>query len=164
VEAPTPLTERHRVDVFRCAETVLEIWLKQRAGKNQLEGASRTFVICENNAVIGYYCLSAGSVAREAAPGSLRRNMPDPIPVVVLGRLAVDIGWSGKGLGRGLLKDAVLRTGGIASEIGVRAMLCHAISTNAKAFYIHHGFIESPLHPMTLVLPIAQARSLRSPA
>lgn len=155
--APTLLADRHRVDAFRCIEPGLESWLKQRARKNQFEGASRTFVVCDGDAVIGYYCLSAGSVARASAPGSVRRNMPDPIPVVVLGRLAVHADWSGQGVGRGLLQDAVLRTAGIANEIGIRALLCHAISPQAKVFYLQHGFVESPLHPMTLMLqlPIA---------
>ena len=152
--APTPLAENHRLDSFRCIEPSLEIWLKQRAHKNQLDGASRTFVVCDGDAVIGYYCLSAGSVARDTAPGNVRRNMPDPIPIVVLGRLAVHADWASQGIGRGLLKDAVLRTAGVAKEIGVRALLCHAISATAKAFYLKYGFLESPLHPMTLMMPI----------
>jgi predicted N-acetyltransferase YhbS len=152
VQSPTPLTDRHQLDAFDCAEPALENWLKQRARKNQLEGASRTFVVCDDQNVIGYYCLSAGSVAREAAPGSFRRNMPDPVPVVVLGRLAVDKRWAARGIGRGLLKDAVLRTAGIAREIGVRALLCHAISAEPKTFYLRHGFVESPLHTMTVML------------
>lgn len=152
--APASLSAQHKLDSFRCTEVSLEAWLKQRAYTNQVDGASRTFVVCEGDVVIGYYCLSAGSVARDSAPGNLRRNMPDPIPVVVLGRLAVHADRAGEGIGRGLLKDAVLRTAGVASEIGIRALLCHAISDAAKAFYVKHGFVESPLHPMTLLLPI----------
>jgi predicted N-acetyltransferase YhbS len=152
--APALLADHHRVDSFRCVESSLENWLRQRARKNQLEGASRTFVVCDGDDVVGYYCLSAGSVARESAPGSVRRNMPDPVPVVVLGRLAVHTDWTGRGIGRGLLKDAVLRTAGVAKEIGIRALLCHAISPQAKVFYLKYGFVESPLHPMTLLLPI----------
>jgi GNAT superfamily N-acetyltransferase len=153
--APTPLAENHRLDSFRCIEPSLETWLKQLARKNQLHGASRTFVVCDGDDVIGYYCLSAGSVARDSAPGSVRRNMPDPVPVVVLGRLAVHADSAGQGIGRGLLKDAVLRTAGVAKEIGIRALLCHAISFDAKAFYLKYGFAESPLHPMTLLMPIS---------
>ena len=118
MDAPVPLTDTHRLDSFHCTESNLEIWLKQRALKNQLDGASRTFVVCEGEAVVGYYCLSAGSVSRNDVPGGIRRNMPEPIPVVVLGRLAVDSRWMGKGLGRGMLKDAVLRTAGIAQQLG----------------------------------------------
>ncbi len=152
--APTPLDENHRLDSFRCLEPSLEIWLKQRAYKNQLDGTSRTFVVCDGEVVIGYYCLSAGSVSRDGAPGNVRRNMPDPIRVVVLGRLAVHADWASQGFGRGLLKDAVPRTAGVAKEIGVRALLCHAISAEAKTFYVKFGFSESPLHPMTLSMPI----------
>lgn len=152
--APALLADKHRLDAFRCTEPSLESWLKQRARKNHLEGASRTFVVCNGVDVIAYYCLSAGSVARESAPGQIRRNMPDPVPVVVLGRLAVHSDWASRGIGSGLLKDAVLRTAGIANEIGIRALLCHAISLQAKAFYLKHGFAESPLHPMTLLLPV----------
>jgi GNAT superfamily N-acetyltransferase len=155
VLAPVPLGAQHQLDSFRCSEASLESWLKQRAYKNQVDGASRTFVVCEGDVVVGYYCLSAGSVARDSAPGGLRRNMPDPIPVVVLGRLAAHVDWAGQGIGRGLLKDAILRTVGVAGEIGIRALLCHAISPAAKTFYLKYGFVESPLHPMTLLLPIA---------
>jgi predicted N-acetyltransferase YhbS len=108
----------------------------------------------DGDAVIGYYCLSAGSVARDSAPRNVRRNMPDPIPLVVLGSLAVHADWANQGIGRGLHKDAVLRTAGVAKEIGVRALLCHAISADAKAFYLNYGFEESPLHPMILLMPI----------
>lgn len=160
--APQPLSARHQLDSFRCTEPSLESWLRQHAYKNQLDGASRTFVVCEGDVVVGYYCLSAGSVARDSAPGGLRRNMPDPIPVVVLGRLAVHADRAGEGIGRGLLKDAVLRTAGVAGEIGIRALLCHAISPDAKAFYLKHGFVESPLHPMTLLLPIAGKLTARA--
>jgi GNAT superfamily N-acetyltransferase len=154
VDAPVPLTDAHRLDLFHCTEPNLASWLKQRALKNQQAGASRTFVVCEGQKVIGFYCLSAGSVNRSEAPGGIRRNMPEPIPVVVLGRLAVDSRWTGQGIGRGMLKDAVLRTAGVAEQLGVRALLCHAISADAKAFYLQNGFLESPLHPMTLLLPI----------
>ena len=152
--APAPLAGNHRLDSFRCIEPSLETWLKQRAHEKQLDGASRTFVVCDGEAVIGYYCLSAGSVARDSALGNVRRNRPDPIPVVVLGRLAVHADWASQGIGRGLLKDVVLRTAGVAKEIGVRALLCHAISADAKVFYLKYGFAESPLHPMTLLMPI----------
>jgi hypothetical protein len=108
--APAPLSEAHRVDTFRCVRPELELWLKQRARKNQLEGASRTFVVCAGEEVVGYYALAAGAVLHEKAPGSIRRNMPEPIPVAVLGRLAVHIDWGARGIGAGLLKDAVLRT------------------------------------------------------
>ena len=153
--APAPLADRHLIDDFSCAEPELERWLKQRARRNQIEGASRTFVVCQGLRVVGYYCLAAGAVARAAAPGSIRRNMPDPVPVMVLGRLAVDSAWAGRGLGRGLLKDAILRTVRVAGEASVRALLAHAISPAAKAFYLKNGFRESPIEPMTVMLDVA---------
>ena len=151
-----PLAEAHRLDSFRCGKPELEFWLKQRARKNQLEAASRTFVVCAGNEVVGYYALSAGAVLHETVPGNVRRNMPEPIPVAVLGRLAVHSDWNGQGVGAGLLKDAVLRTARLAEEIGIRALLCHAIDENAKKFYLHHGFIESPIEPLTVMLNIAR--------
>lgn len=156
ISEPAPLSEAHRLDTFRCARPELEIWLKQRARKNQLEGASRTFVVCAGDEVIGYYALAAGAVLHETAPGSIRRNMPEPIPVAVLGRLAVHIDWGGQGIGAGLLKDAVLRTVRLSQEMGIRALLGHAIDQSAKQFYLHHGFVESPIEPLTVMLNVAK--------
>jgi GNAT superfamily N-acetyltransferase len=153
---PAPLTDAHRLDSFRCSKTELELWLKQHARKNQLEGASRTFVVCVGDEIVGYYALAAGAVLHEKAPGNIRRNMPDPIPVAVLGRLAVHVDWGGKGIGSGMLKDAVLRTVRLAEEMGIRALLCHAIDESAKQFYLHHGFIESPIDPLTVMLNVAK--------
>jgi GNAT superfamily N-acetyltransferase len=107
--------------------------------------------------VVGYYSLAAGSMLREIATGTVRRNMPDPVPVALLGRLAVDRRWQGKGLGLALLRDAVLRVVGAADTIGVRAMLVHAISDEAKGFYEHWGFKPSPVDPMTLMVTIEEA-------
>ena len=151
-----PLAEAHRLDSFRCGKPELEFWLKQRARKNQLEAASRTFVVCAGNEVVGYYAISAGAVLHETVPGNVRRNMPEPIPVAVLGRLAVHSDWNGQGVGAGLLKDAVRRAARLAEEIGIRALLCHAIDENAKKFYLHHGFIESPIEPLTVMLNISK--------
>src|SRR5262244_3058196 len=111
LKAPTPLHPDHDFDDFDSGVPVLDDWLKKRAMNNQASGASRTYVVCtESNVVVGYYCISAGAVAHEHAPKLLRRNMPDPIPVIVLGRLAVDQRYHQQGIGRGLLKGAVLRT------------------------------------------------------
>jgi GNAT superfamily N-acetyltransferase len=156
ISAPAPLSEAHRLDSFRCARPELETWLKQRARRNQLEGASRTLVVCAGDDVIGYYALAAGAVLHETAPGSIRRNMPEPIPVAVLGRLAVHIDWAGQGIGAALLKDAVLRTVRLSREMGIRALLGHAIDQNAKQFYLHHGFVESPIEPLTVMLSVAK--------
>ena len=156
ISGPAPLAEAHQLDSFRCSKPELEVWLKQRARRNQLEGASRTFVVCVNNEVVGYYTLSAGAVLHETVPGNIRRKMPEPIPVVVLGRLAVHSDWNAQCVGAGLLKDAVLRTAKLAEEMGIRALLCHAIDESAKEFYLHHGFIESPIEPLMVMLNIAR--------
>lgn len=113
---------------------------------------------CDDARPVGYYALAAGAVLHAQAPGSIRRNMPDPIPILVLGRLAVHSGWAGKGIGAGLLKDAILRSLRLSEELGVRALLCHAISENAKQFYLHHGFVESPIEPMTLMLNLTKLK------
>lgn len=114
-------------------------------------------MVCDDEQnVIGYYALAAGAVSHEIAPGRVKRNMPDPVPVAVLGRLAVHAGWMNQGIGRGLLKDAIQRTLQLAEQMGIRALLCHAIDENAKAFYLKHGFIESPIDPMTVMLSLAR--------
>lgn len=151
--APVPLTAGHDTSAFTCKHESLSLWLQKRALANTASGASRTYVVCDDhNRVIGYYALAAGSIAIEAAPGRLRRNMPDPLPVIVLGRLAVHSDWSGRGIGSGLLKDAVLRSIQAGELIGVRALLCHAIDDEAKAFYLKHGFLESPLEARTVLV------------
>lgn len=154
ISAPEPLDDRHIVDQFDCGEPSLNEWLHRRARPNQASGASRTFVICRGKRVVGYYALAAGAIASNEAPGRLRRNMPDPIPVIVLGRLAVDRAEQGRRLGSLLLRDAVLRTQRAAESAGIAGILVHAISESAKGFYLRWGFIESPSHPMTLVARI----------
>lgn len=124
---------------------------------NQVSGASRTYVVIDagdGERVLGYYCLASGALAVTDAPGSIRRNMPDPIPMVILGRLAVDHTWQGKGLGVALLQDAMRRSTQAAAILGIRGLLAHAISPQAKTFYEYHGFVASPTQPMTLVLSI----------
>ncbi len=156
---PAPLASDHDLDKFQCSEPSLERWLKERARNNEAQGASRTYVVAAGREVVGYYCLSAGAVSREAATSSVRRNMPDPIPVIVLGRLAAHQGWEGRGIGSGLLKDALLRSIAAAKALGVRALLCHAISPRAKEFYLKYGFAESPLDPLTLMLSLSSLAS-----
>lgn len=156
---PGPLSDEHRLDDFQCSAPELTKWLLERARQNHASGASKCFVVCdEHRSVVGYYALAAGSVSHEIAPGRVRRNMPGPIPVTVLGRLAVHQAWAGQGIGRGLLKDAVLRTLQVAEHLGVRALLCHAIDDDARRFYLKHGFIESPVQPMTMMLSLSQLK------
>jgi GNAT superfamily N-acetyltransferase len=151
--SPEPLTASHRVDEFQCGEPSLDEWLKRRALANQASGASRTFVVAgEGGRVSGYYALAAGAVALESATGKVRRNMPDPVPVMVLGRLAVDRGAQGRKLGAALLQDAVKRAVAVSNNAGVRALLVHALHERAKQFYEHYGFRASPTHALTLML------------
>lgn len=154
LDAPVPIAEYHELDSFECGEPDLDHWLRKRALANERAGASRTFVVCTGKAVAGYYCLAAGSVARSGAPRKVRRNMPEPVPVIVLGRLAVSRAWKGKGVGAGLLRDAVLRSARISRELGARALLVHAISESAREFYLKSGFVESPINRMTLMLAL----------
>jgi predicted N-acetyltransferase YhbS len=150
---PVPITAEHDTALFSCRHDSLNQWLRRRALSNASSGATRTYVVCaENPRVVGYYALAAGSLDVDSAPARLRRNMPDPLPVVVLGRLAVDNAWSGRGVGGGLLKDAVLRSLQAAELIGACALLCHAIDGDAKAFYERHGFVESPTQALTMML------------
>ena len=154
--APTPIAEQHELDSFHCGEPDLDDWLCRRALANERSGASRTYVVCSGKAVAGYYCLAAGSVVRAGMPRPLQRNMPEPVPVIVLGRLAVSSAWKGKGLGAGLLRDAVLRSIRISRELGTWALLVHAISESAREFYLGSGFVESPINRMTLMLGLAK--------
>jgi len=153
LHAPQPLTADHQLNTFNCGETSLDEWLKRRALLNQANGASRTFVVVDDNhTVMGYYALAAGAVHHQDATRSIRQNMPDPLPVMVLARLAVDLRAQGMQLGAGLLRDAVERSLAVAQNAGVRALLVHALHERAKQFYLYFGFQASPVHPLTLML------------
>ena len=158
IAAPEPLSDRHQTAEFASGVASLDDWLKRRAAKNQAADASRTFVACEAAKVVGYYALASGGVEAAAAPGRFRRNMPEPIPVVVLGRLAVNGDHKGQGLGRALFRDSAKRVLHAADSIGIRGILVHAISEDAKAFYLALGFEPSPLEPMTLMVTLADLR------
>jgi GNAT superfamily N-acetyltransferase len=157
---PAPITSFHELADFDSGELSLDEWLKKRAFKNHATGASRCFVLCAGASVIGYYSLSAGAISHEAAPKAMRRNMPDPLPVILLGRLAVDRRYHNQGLGQSLLRDAMLRAVNVAGDAGVFAILLHAISDQAKRFYLSRGFVESPLQPMTLLMTLETVRSI----
>ena len=161
---PAPISPDYLLDDFECGEVSLDHWLKKRALKNQASDASRCFVICDGRTVIGYYSLSAGGISHEAAPKAMRRNMPDPLPVLLIGRLAIDQRYHNKGLGRALLRDAMLRAVHIASDTGVFAIMVHALSEQAKRFYLSRGFVESPLQPMTLIMTLATLRAVLAEA
>lgn len=157
---PQPVKTDHDFSKFDSGRPVLDNWLRQRAIKNEVSGASRTYVVCENVRVVGYYCLSNGSIESKQTPGKVKRNMPDPIPVMLMGRLAVDGSRQGLGLGRGLLKDAICRTLKAADVAGMRALLVHALDEDAAAFYLHNGFSRSPIDPLVLMLPLDTARKV----
>jgi predicted N-acetyltransferase YhbS len=159
LSAPEPLADHHQTAGFNCGVPSLDDWLKRRSSGNQASGASRTYVVCEGGQVVGYFALAAGSVDVASAPGRFRRNMPDPVPVVILGRLAVDVVQRGQGLGRLLMRDAGQRVLQAADVIGIRGILVHAISEEARQFYHAVGFEQSPLDAMTLMMTLADVRA-----
>ena len=154
---PEKLSAERDFSSFNSGEVALDEWLRRRAQQNEASGASRTYVVCVGRRVVGYYTLAAGAIAHAEAPGKIRRNMPEPVPVMVLGRLAVDKTVHGKGVGAGLLRDAVLRTVQAAEIAGIRAILVYAISDAAKRFYEKFGFIAAPVDPMTVMITVAEA-------
>ena len=156
--APVLLHEQHQTEQFFCGVESLDVWLKRRAFKNQIQGASRTYVACQGNRVVAYYAIASGAVTCNEATGRLRRNMPDPISVVVLGRLGVDSSLHGQGLGRSLVRDAALRILQAADVIGIRGMTVQALSDDARIFYEHMGFESSPLDPKLLMITLADLK------
>jgi len=154
---PERLSAKHDLSEFDSGEPALDDWLRRRAEQNEASGASRTYVVCTGRKVVGFYTLAAGAVAHSAAPGRMRRNMPDPIPVMILGRLAVDKSFHAQGVGTGLLRDAVLRVVQAAEIAGIRGILVHAISEDAKRFYEKYGFVTSPVDPLTVMIKVTEA-------
>jgi len=159
IKPPEKLSSKHDLSQFRCGEPTLDDWLRRRAFQNEESGASRTYVACVGKRVLAYYALAVGAVAHAGAPGRIRRNMPDPVPVMVIGRLAVDETAQGQAIGAALLRDAILRTLQAAEIAGIRAILVHAISERAKRFYEKCGFTASPVEPMTLMITVAEAQN-----
>lgn len=159
VSAPERLSPAHKIAQFDCGEPSLDDWLKKRALANNGK-TSQTFVIQIGGEVAGYYSIAAGAVERDVAPSKIKRNSVDPIPVVVLGRLAVDVRFKGRGFGADLLRDAILRSIRIAEDVGVRALLVHALDNKAAEFYRRFDFLPSAVSDRTLMLPIEAARAL----
>jgi len=160
LKKPERLRPDHIISEFNSGHESLNHWLYDKAMHNDRVDASRTYVVCKDNHVVAYYCLSTGSVDRRDATGGLRRNMPDPIPVMILGRLAVDVAWQRHGIGAAVLQDALLRTLQVSEIAGVKALLVHVISDKAVNFYKKWGFLSSPVNPKTLFLSMRQVRSL----
>jgi len=154
--APAPLTAEHDLEHFDCGHDSLNVWLQRHALSNQERRAARTFVVCDGRRVVGYYALAAGSVVHAEAIGNLRRNMPDPVPMALLGRLAVDSSVRGRGLAAGMLQDAVMRIVQASDTLGVRGILVDAIDENAKAFYLRFGFRPSAVLPMKLMVTLTE--------
>lgn len=151
---PNRLEADHDVSRFDCGRPELNDWLKERALHNK-GGASRSFVVCAGRTVAGYYCLAAGAIRRDTAPKALARNMPDPIPAIIIGRLAVDRGYQGRGIGAGLLKDALARALTVSHTIGARCVLVHALDAQAAGFYGAYGFKPFAGGALTLYLSMA---------
>lgn len=164
VNPPTLLSDAHDCSAFTSGEPTLDDWLRDRAREGHQRGSARTYVAAdEQGRVVGYYALSAGSVLRRNVPGNVRRNMPDAIPVIVLGRLAVHQQQQGTGLGSALLKDAMLRALGASREIGVAALMVHALNDDLRAFYQRFGFVEFPTDSLTFFLPMRTIATALSP-
>lgn len=159
VTAPAPLTAEHDTGAFDCGVESLTLWLRKRAMANQTSGASRTYVMCDGTVVCGYYALAAGAVARHEAPSVVARQMPEHIPVMLLGRLAVDRTLHGGGFGAALLQDALRRCLQVADIAGVRAVLVHALDDRAAGFYRRHGFRPAPISPLTMFITIKELRA-----
>ena len=162
LENPVLLTESHDGAAFDSGEPALDAWLRQRAWANLQLAASRTYVVCPtgSTSVIGYAALNMGQILAQEVMGSMRRNMPRHIPAVVLGRLAIDRAWQGKGLGRALLADVVRRALLASAEVSARLVIVHAISPAAEAFYLHHGFTRLPVETPTLALDLVKFRKV----
>lgn len=144
MKPPAPLSAAHDVGCFDCGKEVMNRWLVERALKNHEQGATRTFVVCDDEGgVMAYYALAVGSYKRNDLPGKLSRGMPDPVPMVVLTRLAVDRRHQGKGLGRDLVADAVARALAVAEHAGVRGVAVSALDAQAAAFYRRLGFVKA---------------------
>jgi predicted N-acetyltransferase YhbS len=159
LQSPDLLAEAHEIGDFHSGEVTLDDWLRRRARANQASGASRTYVVCAGKRVVGYYALASGVITVESAVGRFRRNMPNPIPVAVLARLAVDHDWQGQGIGRALFRDAARRVAQAANVIGIRGIVVHAISAEAKNFYLALGFDPSSHEPLTLMVTLADIRA-----
>jgi GNAT superfamily N-acetyltransferase len=163
VSAPEHLTAGHDLNTFDSGTPELDTWLKRRALQNEALGASRTYVVTAEGRVVGFYALANGAVAHKDVTAKTRKNMPDPIPVMVLGRLAVDKAYQGRGLGSALLRDALLRTLNASQIAGIRAVLLHAISEEAKRFYQKAGFYECPVDPMTMMITLTEVEKNLAP-
>lgn len=149
--APCPISPTHDLSDFCSGEPMLDTWLRAKALKNEHAGASRTYVLISENKVVAYYSLAVGSVTHAFTPSNIKRNMPNPLPIMILARLAVTTQAQGQGIGRALVRDALLRTTQAAQIAGIRALLVHALHAQAAEFYRQCGFQPSPVDDLTLM-------------
>lgn len=156
---PQALDSTHRFDSFDCGNRELNTWLKKHARQAHASGSAKTFVVTEAGQVVGYFSLTVGQVEAMTVPDGIRKGMARfPIPVVILARLAVSLHVQGRGVGRGLLQDAIRRTLVLAEQAGIRALLTHPVDDNASRFYLRFGFIPSPIREQQLLLLLKDAR------
>lgn len=159
LSVPSPLDTHHALEGFDCGKPALTAWLLRHARQAQGSGSARTFVVGDGHRVTGYFSLTVGQIDTLEAPERVRRGMAqDPIPAVILARLAVDKAYQGQGLGLGLLQDAIRRTITIAGQAGIRALLTHPIDAEADAFYRRFGFESTPVRERQLLLLLKDAR------
>lgn len=154
---PEALHDHHDIAGFDCGKPELNRWLAERARSSEGRTA-RTFVVTDEGRVVAFYRLSTGSIIRAEMPRKLRHNTPEAVPVLVMGRLAVDLRYQGRGLGRALLREAIMRSLSISAEVGFLALVVHVIDDSAIPFYLSCSFVPSPTDPRTFVLPLATAR------
>jgi GNAT superfamily N-acetyltransferase len=156
------LTETHALSGFDCGEQILNEWLTRYSLKNQGLDSSRTFVLCRDQSVVGYYALTVGSIKKEEATQRAVKGMPRyDVPVIILARMALDKSLQGKSVGAWLLRDALQRSLNAADEVGARAVFVHALHDRAKQFYLHFGFEECPGAPLHLMLTMQDLRLAR---
>jgi GNAT superfamily N-acetyltransferase len=161
-DPPVPINGKHIFENFESGEPLLDEWLKKRAISNLELGASRTYVVCPKGSqvVIGFFSLNMGQMLASETMGSMRRNMPNQIPAVVLGRLAIDLKWQGKGLGRALIFEAMRRALRASEDVAARLVIVHAISPAAENFYKHHGFTRMPVEAPMLAIDMVKYKAL----
>lgn len=152
----TPTSDQRQA--FECGHESLDRWLATQAGQSMKSRDAVTYLLLDEQAIVGYYCLSAGSVSREEAPPAIAKRAPDPVPVIRMGRFAIHRAYQGQGWGRDLLGEAIRSAAAALDAIGARAMLVDAIDDLAQAFYLRNGFIASPVAPMQLMLRLDVAR------
>jgi GNAT superfamily N-acetyltransferase len=156
---PQRLKPEHKFDDFDCQEQSLNDWLKNRAIKNDLADASRTYVVCCGDRVVAYYSTHLGSIEHSEVSAKVKRNMPNPMPAFVLGRLAVDENYQKRGIGKALIKDMFLKALEVSERAGTKVVLVEALHENAMRFYESFGFVRSKTNPLLLMKLIAEVRA-----